>query len=100
MDIRQELTHGTLDVHMSGKFTFPDHLGFRDVIDKMNAGDIQQVVLNVEKMDFIDSAGLGMLLLALDAAEKNHKKLVIGGATGQVKKMFDLARFENMFTLN
>jgi anti-anti-sigma regulatory factor len=40
-----------------------------------------------------------MLLLALDEAKKHQKKLILSGVTGQVKKMFDMANFPIMFTL-
>ena len=52
------------------------------------------------QVNFVDSAALGMLLLARDEAEKYRKQLVLRGAAGQVKKMFDMARFNMLFSLD
>jgi hypothetical protein len=38
-------------------------------------------------------------LLAYDEAEKQRKHIHILGARNQVKKMFDIARFNTLFTL-
>ena len=99
MDIIQKLTQGTYDVTLIGKFTFSDHAPFREILEKAVENDVSHVIFHLEKLDFIDSTGLGMLLLVLDTTEDNHKSLVLSGATGQVKKMFDLARFNTMFAL-
>jgi anti-anti-sigma factor len=99
MDIMKNLTQGSYDVTFVGKFTFSDHTAFREVLEKIADKDVLRVTFHMEKMDFIDSTGLGMLLLALDATEDNHKPLIISGAVGQVKKMFELAKFNTLFTM-
>lgn len=53
----------------------------------------------MRQVDFVDSAALGMLLLARDEAQKHDKKLIISGIQGQVKKMFTVARFDSLFSL-
>jgi anti-anti-sigma factor len=53
----------------------------------------------MDTLDFVDSAGLGMLLLAHDAAAEGRKSLVIKNVGGQVKKMFALAHFQKLFAL-
>jgi len=99
MDITKHLNHGTYDVTLSGKFTFNDHAQFREILQDIEGKDVRQVVLHMSGVDFVDSAALGMLLLALDEAEKHQKKLILSGAAGQVKKMFDMARFDSLFNL-
>lgn len=100
MEIIKHIDHATYDVTLSGKFTFADHPEFRDILQKIGDSAIKRVVFHMQKVEFVDSAALGMLLLALDEAEKHHKGLVISGATGQVKKMFDMAQFNTLFTMN
>jgi HptB-dependent secretion and biofilm anti anti-sigma factor len=100
MDIVKNLNHGTYDVTLNGKFTFSDHQAFREILDKIAEKDVQQIVLHMSGVEFVDSAALGMLLLALDESEKHQKRLAINGPTGQVKKMFDMARFNTLFSIN
>jgi anti-anti-sigma factor len=99
MDIVKQLHQGTYDVAFSGIFTFNDHPEFRSILQKMEEKDVQNIVFGLDKLEFVDSAALGMFLLALDAADKAQKRLVLKGATGQVKKMFNLARFHTLFIL-
>jgi anti-anti-sigma factor len=99
MEIAKQFQQGTLDVTLTGSFTFNDHQNYREILQKIEEGDVHKVVLHLQQVDFIDSAALGMLLLAQDAIEHHNKSLVLSGAVGQVKKMFDLARFEDLFTI-
>ena len=98
MDVLQQVREETCDVALSGQFTFDDHPAFRAILQKIEEDGIQKIVFHMDKLDFADSAALGMLLLAHDAAMKKQKSLVIKGAVGQVKKMFALAHFQKLFT--
>jgi anti-anti-sigma factor len=100
MQIVHQLSQGIYDVGLSGKFTFSDHPAFCEILQRIGEEDVREVTFDMVHVEFIDSAGLGMLLLALDAVEKTQKNLVIRGARNQVKKMFDLAQFEALFTMN
>ncbi len=100
MEIIKRMQQGTYDVKLVGNFTFSDHTAFRGVLKEIDEKDVHHIVLNMEDLEFVDSAALGMLLLALDAVERNQKRLLICGATGQVKRMFDLARFHTLFAMS
>lgn len=100
MDVVEQLQDGTYDACLRGHFTFSDHPMFRNIIKKIEEDEnIERVVFHMDKLEFVDSAALGMLLLAYDAVEKKKKKLIIKGVTGQVKKMFALAHFQKLFSL-
>lgn len=99
MDIFPIENNGTYEVTMRGRFTFADNAKFRDVIQSISSSNIRQILLRMEQVEFVDSAALGMLLLAKDEAEKQKKGIVVQGAHGQVKRMFDLAHFNQFFTL-
>jgi HptB-dependent secretion and biofilm anti anti-sigma factor len=47
----------------------------------------------------VDSAGLGMLLLARDEAKKNNRELILKGPCGQVKRMFGVTKFDTLFSI-
>ena len=75
MELIKKLHNGTHDITMIGPFTFNDHITFREVLDSMETPDVQHIVFHMSQVDFIDSAGLGMLLLALDESTKQQKTL-------------------------
>lgn len=99
MELVHTVQNNTLQASLQGKFTFSDNQAFREVLEKIAQDGITRVVFDMSKVEFVDSAALGMLLLAHDEAAKHDKSLVISGIKGQVEKMFKVARFDAMFTL-
>jgi HptB-dependent secretion and biofilm anti anti-sigma factor len=84
-------------VSISGEFTFTDHAAFKVMVGQLLAGQGSPMVIDLSKLEFIDSAGLGMLLLARDEASKAARKLVLRAPHGQVKRMFGVTKFDKLF---
>jgi anti-anti-sigma factor len=82
-----------------GDFTFSDHAAFKQMVNDLFEGKSPSITLDLSQVTFIDSAGLGMLLLVREEAEKSHRKLVLQSPTGQVKRMFGVAKFDTLFTI-
>ena len=100
MNITQSISGENCDVIFSGTFTFSDTMPFSEVINMVKTSAIGHFVFHINKLEFIDSSGLGMLLLARDAAKEQQKTLVLKGLQGQVKKVFEMACFGQYFTVN
>ncbi|WP_073954811.1 STAS domain-containing protein [Thalassospira sp. TSL5-1] len=86
-------------IEMSERFTFSDHTVFRKLIDELSGLNSLTRIFDLSGIEFIDSAGLGMLLLARDEAEKNQATIILRGAKGQVKRMLEVARFDTLFQM-
>ncbi|MGY3454447.1 STAS domain-containing protein [Bradyrhizobium sp. USDA 4353] len=84
-------------IAMSGEFTFTDHIPFKQMVTEIFASPGRSVVIDLSKLDFIDSAGLGMLLLARDEAKKSDRELILRRPSGQVKRMFSVTKFNTLF---
>lgn len=84
-------------IMLSGRFTFDDHTVFEEVLTHVRQASDLGIYLDMKAIQFIDSAGLGMLLLAHDEAKKQGKKIIISGLNGQAKKMFYMTRMERLF---
>ena len=91
--------NGQYEVSLKGKFVFFDHNRFHEILMMLADGQCQRMVLNLGGVEFIDSAALGMLLLAKDAADKHNVKLTIRQPNGQVAKMFHIAEFDTLFQM-
>ena len=87
------------DIHMRGRFTFADHAHFLEILKKICTTEFRDVRFDISQLDFIDSAAMGMFLLALEEANKFHISITLIGAKGQVKKMLHVARFDALFTM-
>lgn len=91
--------NGTYNITLSGKFTFSDHANFKQLFESFADDKVNQVVVDMADVEFIDSAGLGILLLARDEGEKASVKLSLKEPKGQVKKMFEVSRFYEFFDI-
>ena len=70
-----------LDASNDGDF----RLGIAPFMDKP-----KKLILDVSKMDFIDSSGLGAVLSCLKAVRANQGTLKIGGVSRNVRNVFEL----------
>jgi anti-anti-sigma factor len=86
-------------VSIGGDFTFTDHTAFLEIMTRLLGITGQPLIIDLSQMDFIDSAGLGMLLIARDEAGKANQQLTLRGPKGQVKRMFAVTKFEGLFTI-
>lgn len=85
-------------VTFAGRFTFADHDGFQRVLGHLQT-QRGPVTLDLSRVEFIDSAGLGMLLMARETADGRSQRLTLKGARGAVAKMFEVSRFDTLFAL-
>ena len=99
MEHRVNNTSTGQEVQLKGRFTFSDHENFRNVVQLMENGGTKRFIFDLSGLEFVDSAGLGMFLIAREAAERHKLQLVLRGAQGQVKRMLDLGRFDSLFTI-
>ncbi|RVU37762.1 anti-sigma factor antagonist [Hwanghaeella grinnelliae] len=90
----------TLRIDMSGTLTVNDHSKFRSMIQSDECTGKNLIILNMEKIEFIDSAGMGMLLFASKAAQSATWSLRIQNPTGQVQKMIELAKLDQMLDVS
>lgn len=100
MDYTIDAGAGTTEILLSGHLTFADHEKFRDVLTAISEAKGERTVLDLSALEFADSSGLGMFMIAHDAARKANKQFRIRGARNEVKRLMTLARFERKFDLD
>ncbi len=81
------------ELFLSGSFNFSDNSVFREIIKDMEDYGGQDYVLDLDGLEYIDSAGLGMLLIARETAEKKSLQLCLRRPQGQVQQMLQVTRF-------
>lgn len=99
MDITVHKDNVRARVLMKGQFTFADNSRFRDLLVQLNDNPPGELILDVAKLEYIDSAALGMLLLLRDHLSDAGTEIILAGANGQVLKIFELSRFDELFEL-
>jgi anti-anti-sigma factor len=99
MEFRHTTTGNSCVVSLTGKFTFTDHSIFKNIIDIIKGGQVKALTLDLSALDFIDSAALGMLLIARDESNKNGVTLTLSKPAGHIQKMFKVSKFDTLFTI-
>lgn len=98
MDFEFCPTASGLNVALRGRLTFAENGQFRRILGQLgDLAGVPRVVFDLGGVDYIDSAGLGMLLVARDAVAGQKGRLTLDSARGQVARMLDLARFRDLF---
>jgi anti-anti-sigma factor len=85
------------EASLSDKLTSADLGAFRELLSRIKTSRCKVIVLDLANLVWIDSAGLGMLLLAKDAAAKEYLQLVLRSPQGDVKSLLKLGRFDTIF---
>ena len=88
---------GGKEIVFTGSFTIRDHDTFFEVISLIKNGNLEKVVFDLTDCDFIDSAALGMFVIAHDEASSKAVRLSIKGAQGKVKEVMYAARFDSLY---
>ena len=94
MDYTSNVNGNCMELAMSGQFLFTDNELCREIVNKMNEHQGNEVVFDINQLEFIDSAGLGMLLLAKETADKKQQQVRLRGLKGQVKHMIEVSKFD------
>lgn len=69
----------------------------RTVGDLIGQGEGNEIVVDFSSTTYLDSAGLGLLLVLRDSARNAGKPVVLTRATGHVRKVLDTAHFGKLF---
>jgi anti-anti-sigma factor len=88
-----------IEISLQGKFTFADNAAFASVLEGISNRRYKSVIINLEGVEFIDSAALGILLLARDRCDSNSVGIVLKNPTGHVKQMLKVSKFHEMFNI-
>lgn len=99
MDYGVEAKDSESLVRLRGRLTFNDHAKLRTLIKEMLVLPSRRQVLDLSALEFVDSAGIGMLLIAREELANADKQLVLRGAQGQVKRVLTVAQLGKIVTI-
>lgn len=97
MEFIQSQENNVRYYELKGRFTFNDHDKFSSIITAIANKEAYNVVLVLGELEFVDSAALGLLLIARDEAAKHGVRLSLRNPRGSVLQLFNLAGFQTLF---
>ncbi len=81
-------------IQFTGRVTFEDNNTFKAIIAQLSDKVNHSVILDLNDVDLVDSAGLGLLLRVQSEVEQHNCDVAMRiPGSGPVKRLMDVARF-------
>jgi len=87
-------------VSLSGSFLFSDAVEYKKILSAFDKSGITAGELNLQKLDHIDSSGLGLLIKTHDLCRKHGYKVAITGVHGAVQKILTASKMSLLFDIS
>ena len=97
--IRVERDGSTLLLHLTGEFDWGCIGRVEAALERASEKRVKQVILDLEKLQFMDSAGLRTVLRANERARAERFELVVVRPRGLANRVFTLTRASKQLTL-
>jgi anti-anti-sigma factor len=86
---------------LSGRFDFNAHRDFRSSYEAaLNTGGIDELILDMSGVDYLDSSALGMLLLLNERATPGKVKIKVTNCQPTVKMILEVANFNKLINIS
>ncbi len=84
-------------ININGKFSFKDYVDFRKAYQDRPKGAATQYTIDLDGVEYIDSAALGMLILLREHAGEGDAVITIHGASGMVLEALEMSNYDQLF---
>jgi anti-anti-sigma factor len=96
---KERLKDGIIVVTLKGfldAYTFEQ---FENTLNDLFANNTYRIILDLTNLDYISSAGAGVLISAIGTAQENNGNIVIVKPTPSVKEVLDLLGLSHIFVI-
>lgn len=92
-----EQQQGTATVlEINGRFDFSARRDFKEAMDRLQQAGCRHVILNLEKVSFVDSSALGLLVVAHQNLKLKEGRISLVNPQSYVRQILDLANVPRM----
>lgn len=100
MQLSTQLQGDVLLVHaMEDRIDAACAIQFKDRMREITQTDSPRVVLDLSRVAFLDSSGLGAVVAVMKSLAP-QRRLELSGLTSNVQKVFRLTRMDSIFTIH
>jgi anti-sigma B factor antagonist len=84
-------------LEMAGRLHLGNSLSYAEnSINRLIDGGARKLVIDLARLDYIDSSGLGMLIYCSGRMEHNGGRMRVAGAGGAVSRVFEIAHADRV----
>jgi anti-sigma B factor antagonist len=99
MEISEENKGDVTIVEIEGRIDSNSAKTFGDKLTNLIKSGRVRLIVDLKNIMYISSAGFRVLLVAGRAAEDQHGKVALCNVSSEVRRLFDLARFTDLFSI-
>jgi anti-sigma B factor antagonist len=99
MEINQRETNDIVILDITGEIDLYNAPEIKDIINKLVEEQKYNVIINLEKVTYIDSSGIGALISSLSNLKKYQGGLKIINVFASVRKVFELTKLTSFFEI-
>ena len=99
MNIQQETSKTTAILSLEGEFTFAARQIFVEAVQRAYATGCRHLVLNLERVSFVDSAALGVLVVTQNRCNLEHRRFSLVSPQPYVQEIFKLANLDQLIPI-
>ncbi len=99
MDITKKTKGDIVILQIVGEIDLYNAPEIKDIISKLIEERCYNVVIDLEKVSYIDSSGIGALISSLSNLKKYHGGLKIINVYASVRKVFELTKLTSFFEI-
>ncbi|HPB83760.1 MAG TPA: STAS domain-containing protein [Spirochaetota bacterium] len=99
MDINKRAKDDIVLLDITGEIDLYNAPEIKDIINKLIEEQKYNVIINLEKVSYIDSSGIGALISSLSNLKKYQGGLKIINVYASVRKVFELTKLTSFFEI-
>lgn len=100
MDIKEDKIDGQIVIYLSGRIDSTASVEFEEKLIEIIDKGSHNMIADFEKIQFISSAGLRVLLLAAKKIKPYGGKLMLSNMSKDVREVFDISGFSSIFEIH
>lgn len=99
INIRVEERPGGTVVTPEGEIGYEEATPFQAALRRVSSQKPKKVVVDLSRVEYMNTPGLATLVEALQMAKKNNSRLVLCGLNDKVRAIFEIARLHKVFEI-
>ena len=100
MDIQTERTGGTLIAKAQGRIDGVNARDFEEAMKAAISSDDSAVVMDLEGLSYISSAGLRVILLIAKTLRKRDAELLLCSLSDPIREVFEISGFDKIIPVH
>jgi len=99
MEIIETRIHAVVVIDVKGRIDSTSAGPLQERLSGLARSDCAGLVIDFKQVPYISSAGFKALLIAAKHGEESGCALVLCGVVGEVRRMFEIAAFDQVFSI-